>query len=108
MPTVRRRLEALRAGLERIRHLVEQLLAMARPSLRHRADGAGNGGTARAGAGVVAEQTAIAAARDLDLGLLPGATVSVAGNPAELQTLLSNLVDNALRYPGRWSNRRRR
>ncbi len=91
-------LEALRAGLERIRHLVEQLLAMARldatppPTVLETVE-------LRALArGVVAEQTAIAAARDLDLGLLPGATVSVAGNPAELRTLLSNLVDNALRY----------
>ncbi len=91
-------LEALRAGLERIRHLVEQLLAMARldatppPTVLEAVE-------LRALArDVVAEQAAIAAARDLDLGLLPGATVSVAGNPAELRTLLSNLVDNALRY----------
>ena len=91
----------LRIGLERATHLVEQLLAMAR------LDAAPGTGTIepvdlRALAKIViAELAAIADARNLDLGLLPGETVTIAGDPAELRTLLGNLVDNALRYtPG--------
>ena len=90
----------LRVGLERATHLIEQLLAMARldtaPStevtevdLRDLAKT------------VITELAAIADARNLDLGLLPGETATIAGDPAELRALLGNLVDNALRYtPG--------
>ena len=91
----------LRIGLERATHLVEQLLAMAR------LDAAPGAGTVepvelRALAKtVIAELAAIADARDLDLGLLPGETATIDGDPAELRTLLGNLVDNALRHtPG--------
>jgi two-component system OmpR family sensor kinase len=88
----------LRIGLERATHLVEQLLAMAR------LDAAPGTGTIepvdlRALAKTaIAELAAIADARDLDLGLLPGDPATIAGDPAELRTLLGNLVDNALRY----------
>ncbi len=91
----------LRVGLERATHLIEQLLAMAR------LDTAPSTGTVepvdlRALAKtVIAELVAIADARNLDLGLLPGETATIAGDPAELRTLLGNLVDNALRHtPG--------
>ena len=91
----------LRIGLERATHLVEQLLAMAR------LDAAPGTGTVEPvdlhalAKIVIAELAAIADARDLDLGLLPGETATIAGDPAELRTLLGNLVDNALRYtPG--------
>ena len=88
----------LRIGLERATHLVEQLLAMAR------LDAAPGTGTIepvdlRALAKIViAELAAIADARNIDLGLLPGDPATIAGDPAELRTLLGNLVDNALRY----------
>lgn len=91
-------LEQLRAGLLRVSHLVEQLLAMAR------LDAASDAGTVEAvdllemARRVVTESAPIADDRDLDLGLLPGDAVSVAGDPGELRTLLGNLVDNALRY----------
>ncbi|HRD67045.1 MAG TPA: ATP-binding protein [Candidatus Competibacter sp.] len=94
-------LRDLGAGLERASHLVEQLLAMARldanPSTG-RIEPVDLLALARA---AVAEQAAIADARNLDLGLLPGEPVAVGGDPIELRTLLDNLVDNALRYtPG--------
>ena len=50
---------------------------------------------------VIADHVAQAAAHDVDLGLAdPGAVapVTVNGDDASLRTLLSNLVDNALRY----------
>jgi two-component system OmpR family sensor kinase len=77
----------LRIGLERATHLVEQLLAMAR------LDAAPGTGTIepvdlRALAKTaIAELAAIADARDLDLGLLPGDPATIAGDPAELRTL---------------------
>ncbi len=94
-------LRDLGAGLERATHLVEQLLAMARLDA-HPAAGRREAVDLLALAKtVVAEQAAIAEARGLDLGLLPGESVAVSGDPAELRTLLDNLVDNALRYtPG--------
>ena len=50
----------------------------------------------------IAELAAIADARDLDLGLLPG-DATIAGDPAERRTLLGNLVDNAPSTPsGGW------
>ncbi len=88
----------MRAGLLRASHLVEQLLSMAR------LDAALDAGSVEAvdllevARRVVTEFAPIADDRHLDLGLLPGDAVSVAGDPGELRTLLGNLVDNALRY----------
>lgn len=94
-------LRDLGAGLERATHLVEQLLAMARLDANPAAGRIEPVDLLSLARTVVAEQAAIADARNLDLGLLPGESVAVAGDPAELRTLLDNLVDNALRYtPG--------
>ncbi len=49
---------------------------------------------------VVAEQAVVAAAREVDLGLVSAGDlpVIVAGDAAALTTLATNLVDNAIRY----------
>lgn len=91
-------LAELRAGLKRASHLVEQLLAMARldaAAVTGRIERVDLPALART---VIADYAAIADARHLDLGLLPSAAVTVVGDAAELRTLISNLVDNALRY----------
>jgi two-component system OmpR family sensor kinase len=94
-------LHDLGAGLERATHLVEQLLAMARLDAHPAAGRLESVDLLALAKTVVAEQAAIAEARGLDLGLLPGESVAVSGDLAELRTLLDNLVDNALRYtPG--------
>ncbi len=94
-------LHDLGAGLERATHLVEQLLAMARLDALPAAGRRESVDLPALAKTVVAEQAAIAEARGLDLGLLPGESVAVSGDLAELRTLLDNLVDNALRYtPG--------
>ena len=91
-------LAAMKGGLARATRLSEQLLALAR------ADDAGADARpvdlvaiARA---VVAEQAVVAAAREVDLGLVSAGDlpVIVAGDAAALTTLATNLVDNAIRY----------
>jgi two-component system OmpR family sensor kinase len=93
--------EALRAGLTRASHLVEQLLAMARLDAAPVAGRMEPVNLLEVAKQVVVEYAAIADDRRIDLGLLPGDTVTVAGAAGEWRTLLGNLVDNALRYtPG--------
>jgi signal transduction histidine kinase len=90
----------LREGLERLTHLVTQLLTLARqepgaaPPAHERVD-------LRALAeSVVAEMTQAALDRDIDLGVEVGEGVdpAVSGDGDALRILLTNLVDNALRY----------
>jgi two-component system OmpR family sensor kinase len=98
-------LTELRAGLARATHLVEQLLTLAReePGIAERRSAPVNlGELARS---VVADQTAIAVARGVDLGMTgraaegpAAAPIVVDGDAAALRALLSNLVDNAVRY----------
>lgn len=100
-PDAEQRAEALRdlrTGLERASHLVEQLLAMARLDAAPSAARIEPVDVLALAKSVIAEQAAIADARGIDLGLLPSAAVTVAGDPVELRALLGNLVDNALRY----------
>ncbi|MDF3834329.1 ATP-binding protein [Cupriavidus basilensis] len=89
----------LRQGLERLTHMVAQLLTLARqepgaalPS--HEAvDLRVLAGT------VVAEMTQAALDRHIDLGLDAGpGPVAVCGDVDALRILLTNLIDNALRY----------
>ena len=95
-------LAALKRGLARATHLVEQLLALAReePGVTDRPMAPVNlGELARS---VVAEHAAMAAERELHLEFAaaddrPGSTV-VSGDAAGLRVLLGNLIDNALRY----------
>ncbi len=97
-------LSELRGGLERATRLSEQLLALAReePGVPDRplvqVDLAA---LARSG---VADVVALATAKGIDLGADAPGTVFVEGDANALTTLISNLVDNAVRYtpaPGR-------
>ncbi|AOY95108.1 two-component sensor histidine kinase [Cupriavidus sp. USMAA2-4] len=89
----------LRQGLERLTHLVNQLLTLARqepgatPPPHEAVDLRALAGT------VVADLTQAAIDRDIDLGLDadPG-ELTVKGDADALRILLTNLVDNALRY----------
>jgi two-component system OmpR family sensor kinase len=91
-------LQTLRVGLTRASHLVEQLLAMARLDATPAAGGSELVNLLNLAKQVVSEYASIADDRQIDLGLMPGDTVTVAGEPGELRALLGNLVDNALRY----------
>lgn len=93
------RLAVLRAGLDRARHLLDQMLSLARAQ-------------SSASVGLPARWTAVgpvctrvledlfplAEARGVDLGLGAMADAQVAIGEVELQTLLRNIVDNAIRY----------
>ena len=98
-------LAELRAGLTRATHLVEQLLTLAReePGVAERGFAPVN--IAELARSVVADHATIAATHSVDLGMTGGAAdqagnvpVVVNGDHVALRALLSNLVDNAVRY----------
>jgi len=91
-------LAQLTGGVDRAAHLVEQLLHMARlePSARQSAFK-----TLSLDAlikKVVADFSAQADARDIDLGVGACASINLTGQAESLRMLLGNLLDNALRY----------
>lgn len=106
-PTAEARQEAmgqLRQGLERLTHLVGQLLTLARQE-PGAAPPPHEPVNLRALAGeVVAEMSQAAIDRDIDLGLEdsdangPNGPVTIRGDADALRILLTNLVDNALHY----------
>ena len=98
-------LAELKAGLVRATHLVEQLLTLAReePGLAERSAAPVN--LTELARSVVGDHAAIAAARGVDLGMDGAAAeassmsgVVTNGDATALRALVSNLVDNAIRY----------
>lgn len=91
----------LRQGLERLTHMVAQLLTLARQE-PGAAPPPHEPVNLRALAGeVVVQMSQAAIDRDIDLGLEDGGTqepVTVRGDADALRILLTNLVDNALHY----------
>jgi two-component system OmpR family sensor kinase len=91
--------DALGQGLERATHLVEQLLTLAREEPGNVRREAGEVDLGALAADVVAAHAPLAQARRIDLGLArcdPGLIVH--GEREALRRLVSNLVDNAVRY----------
>jgi two-component system, OmpR family, sensor kinase len=87
----------LTAGVQRVRHLVEQLLSLARQEPRAESTPA----PVRlddAAREVVAELVPLADAGGIDLGISAAQPATVTGDAEDLRTLLRNLVDNAVRY----------
>jgi two-component system, OmpR family, sensor kinase len=85
-------------GLERAIHLVHQLLTLARhepnacPQKNEQVD------LVSLAQSVVADFVPIADSKKMDLGVTAKKTLHVNGNADALRTMLSNLIDNALRY----------
>ncbi|UPT84531.1 ATP-binding protein [Bradyrhizobium barranii subsp. apii] len=98
-PAARERLAALRQGMSRSKHLLEQLLALARHDaastdceqwevveLDHAAKS------------VIADLLREAISRGVDLGFERAESVPVRGEPVMLAAMIRNLLDNALRF----------
>ncbi|GGH59692.1 two-component sensor histidine kinase [Comamonas phosphati] len=101
--------QRLAAGIERAKHLVEQLLALARQEARgaplpQAAAGTGTGlvDLRILAEQVLAETAVMAQAKALDVGLSEAPQLqdsfAVAADPQAMATLLRNLLDNAIKY----------
>jgi two-component system OmpR family sensor kinase len=93
----RDRLDALKSGMRRTKHMLEQLLALARQ------DSAPSeaGGTVyldEIAKGVVADLLPEAATRNIDLGFMMAETVAVHGDAFGLASAIRNLVENAVKF----------
>jgi two-component system OmpR family sensor kinase len=91
----------LDAGVARASHLVDQLLTLARIEPEALATRAIDVDLTPLAKEAIVARGALAAGKDVDLGLAREAGVRVHGDPASLAILLSNLLDNALRYTPR-------
>jgi two-component system, OmpR family, sensor kinase len=91
-------LRELKGGIDRATRLVEQLLTLAREEPGVTDDTQTQVDLAALARKVVGDLTPLAMAKRIDLGLNDAAAVEVRGDAAALATLLSNLVDNAVRY----------
>jgi two-component system, OmpR family, sensor kinase len=88
----------LDAGVKRAAHLVEQLLTLARAEPEALAERALECDLVALAKDAIVSRAAVANAKDIDLGLAQAEPARVWGDPASITTLLTNLLDNALRY----------
>ena len=88
----------LEGGVERASHLVDQLLTLARVEPEALATRAVDCDLPTLAKDAIVARGALAAKKHVDLGLARETPARVHGDPASLAILLSNLLDNALRY----------
>ncbi|AMV73603.1 ATP-binding protein [Desulfuromonas carbonis] len=91
----------IRGGISRAAHLVQQLLILARLAPEGRRRDLVRVDLGRLAREVAAEFAPLALAAGIDLGVVCHDPVSVDGDADSLQTLLGNLIDNAIRYSPR-------
>ena len=94
----RQALAELKSGLERATHLSEQLLTLAREEPRVAERPLASVDLSELAREVIAELAPLADAKSIDLGLNASWTANVHGDGDALRALVSNLIDNALRY----------
>jgi len=94
-------LNDLEAGVARASHVVEQLMTLARVEPEALAQQRTDCDLVAIASDAVVARAALAADKTIDLGLARAAPAHVSGDPASLAILLSNLIDNALRYTPR-------
>jgi len=96
-PAMHDRLDALKSGMRRTKHLLEQLLALARQ------DAAPSAVSEvvqldMIAKGVVADLLPEAASREIDLGFTMVEPLAVDGDPLALMSVMRNLVENAVKF----------
>jgi len=91
-------LQQLEAGVERARHLVDQLLTLARIAPEKMREKWQTLDLHALALGVVAEQASMAADKNIDLSLDEASPVMISGQSDMLRLMLRNLLDNAIRY----------
>lgn len=96
VPAARDRLEALKSGMRRTRHLLDQLLALARQDLVSPEAGVRVELDAIA-KGVVADFLPEASAREIDLGFTLAESVAMTADPLAIASVVRNLVENAVK-----------
>ncbi len=94
-------LDDLGAGIARASHVVDQLLTLARVEPEAFAERRTACDLSALARDAIVSRAALADAKAIDLGLARETTATVEGDPATLAILLSNLLDNALRYTPR-------
>ncbi len=98
-PDVRRSLEQIATGADQAARLVTQLLALARAENRMSGQVFTRVEVAQLARLAVRDWVRAALAKQMDLGYEgPDEPVFVDGNPVMLRELLSNVIDNAIRY----------
>jgi two-component system OmpR family sensor kinase len=96
---VREQVEVLRQGMRRMRSLLEQLLTLARLDSAPATSQAAAISVLASLRLVIEEQLPLAEAKRIDLGVVTGCSDAfVQVGDVELQAILRNLIDNALRY----------
>lgn len=96
-PAARERLEALKSGMRRTRHLLDQLLALARQDLAPQEAGE-EVYLDQIAKGVVADLLVESSAREIDLGFAMAEPVWVTADPLAIRSVVRNIVENAVRY----------
>ncbi|MGN6649058.1 sensor histidine kinase N-terminal domain-containing protein [Trinickia sp.] len=98
-PEVRRSLEQIATGADQAARLVTQLLALARAENRSSGQVFTHVEMAHLARLAVRDWVRAALAKQMDLGYEgPDEAVFVEGNPVMLREMLSNVIDNAIRY----------
>lgn len=97
----RDRVAALRQGMHRTKHLLEQLLAVARYEAKPFSDEMRRFALDGVAKEVAADLLPQAVDGGIDLGFEIVETVTVRGQPVMLATIIRNLLDNALRHTPR-------
>ena len=96
LDTMRERVIPLQGGIERARHLTEQLLSLARTQAGAAGDTVGDISTMTRE--LIAEYLPLAEAKRIDLGLEETAPIPAQAISEALQLILKNALENALKY----------
>lgn len=96
-PAARDRLGVLKKGMQRTKHLLEQLLALARQDVAQ-AMVRETVLLDKVAKDIVADLLPEATARGIDLGFRIAETVAVSGDPTSLMSAIRNVVENAVKF----------